>query len=218
VGFVKHGSTTTPAYGAAFGYYGYRVRYPDAPALFGDARFRFDDGHVGSFRVEEGSCAPLYECAMAAFSTDNLWIYVLDAGGAPVARVFVVAPYGVLDVLALDLVDGPEDELLMIMKAGHSSPPAGDDIAIFKLTGMSATALVENYRIAGTLSSMPIACARWRSRLFIDSSQPKPRSLIIRTELLMPPECRTEPSDVAEVRRRDGETLTYVGGHYVARR
>ena len=190
----------------------------------GPLRIRLDDGTEGSLRVEARVCGAAEVCAPidcgCPLADESYWIDVTNAQGSVVAHMNLWAAYGMFQVIPVDLVDGPGDELLIVRVPAHAAPPIGYDLKIWKIGATRPVVLADGERVAGSMVTEPIACARWRTRLFVDRSAPKPRAIALRTEIGSAGCCRIANEDTTRVAglRRD-RTLQFdtVLGHYVAR-
>jgi hypothetical protein len=86
-------------------------------------------------------------------------------------------------VVPIDLIDGPGDELSIVRRPQHASPPHGPDLKIWKLnTGRAADLLgppQEWFDVAGYIATIEGAgpCVRWQTRLLVDLGMAKPRSI-----------------------------------------
>src|SRR6185503_3067040 len=104
---------------------------------------------------------------------------VTDGRGGLVARMHLWAAYGKFQIVPIDLVDGPGDELLIVRVPAHASPPVGYDLKIWKIGQTKPVELGGSERVANLLITFPIGCARWRTFLSIDSTEAKPRSIAL---------------------------------------
>ena len=151
---------------------------------------RLDDGRRGRLRVSVGPCATPAECEPfdcgCPLKDESYWIEIINADGVRIARQHLWAAYGDFDIMPVDLVDGPGDELIIVRVPGHSSPPAGHDMKIWQLRPSKVIDLVVPTAVAGLLESRPMGCARWRAQLIVDSAAQKPRALMQRVEFAMP--------------------------------
>ena len=170
------------------------LRYSNKQTV-GYVAIRLDDGTTGSIRIGPQPCA--------------------TAGERSVGRAHLWAAYGMFHVIPIDLVDGPADELLVVRVPAHSAPPAGFDLKILKLTSSGVAELMAPpHDLARTLISRPIACARWRKRLFIDPKEPKPTSIELRREVAASPGCQIEDDQEDRMPGPDRELRRFVGGRY----
>jgi hypothetical protein len=70
--------------------------------------------------------------------------------------------------------------------------------------------LAEGEVVAGTIVTTPIACARWRTQIFVDRGALKPRSIQLRTEIGSSGCCRISEEDESRVASlRADRTLQY---------
>jgi hypothetical protein len=82
---------------------------------------------------------------------------------------------------AVDLVDGPGEELLILRAPNHGSPPVGLDVKIWRVAQPEADELFQSKdRVAGHLWPL---CAAYRTRALIDLDTAKPRSVALQPEL-----------------------------------
>jgi hypothetical protein len=172
------------------------LRHTMHPSSGEQIAIRLDDGRRGTLRVSAGSCATPAECEPfdcgCPLKDESYWVEIMDAEGVQIARQHLWAAYGDFDIMPVDLVDGPGDELIIVRVPGHSSPPAGHDLKIWQLRANKVIDLVGATAVAGLLESRPMGCARWRAQLIVDSAAPKPRALTQRAEFAMPFSSRTD--------------------------
>lgn len=164
---------------------------------------RLDDGRQGTITVEstpydrQRDGDPRDDCG--CFEDDGYWLHVKDARGRPVADLHLWAAYGLFQIVPVDLIDGPGDELLIFRVPAHSSPPAGYDLKIWKIGKTAPIDLGGERRIAACLGTVPVCCARGRNRVYINLSSPKPRSIVLKAEIGALPCCRiVQDGDPAE--------------------
>jgi hypothetical protein len=154
---------------------------------------RLDDGSTGRLRVTTGPCTTLDECGpgeCACSATDSFWIDVTDSRGRRAAQVHLSAAYGEFDVIPVDLVDGPGDELVIIRLHQRAAPPPGPDLQIWKVGATQPVDLIQRkghddlFFLGGRLQTVEgaIPCAEWRTRLSVNLDAPKPRSIARRAE------------------------------------
>ncbi len=185
-----------------------------------DVQIRLDDGHIATLRAEQRACDPADNCEPSdcgCLRDDSYWLTVKDTQGRVVGRVHLWAAYGDLQIIPVDLVDGPGDELLVVRMGARSSPPSGHDLKVLKLAGATPVELLSSHRIAGTLAGTPMACGRWRSRLSVNPEETKPRSIRIHQEVLIPRDCVIDNASDAEAIRKQQPVLTYSDGRYALR-
>jgi len=135
---------------------------------------------------------------------DSYWIMVTGADDRSVARLHLWAAYGKFQIVPVDLVDGPGDELLIVRVPAHSSPPIGYDLKIWKIAPKTPIDLGGRESVANLFVTRPLGCARWRTDVLIDQTEAKPRSVGLRTELGSLPGCSIDPEEagpIAEMRR-----------------
>jgi hypothetical protein len=155
-------------------------------ATNGSVPVRLDDGGSGSLRVESKPCAAADDCEPfdcgCPLENESYWLEVVDSQAKSVARLHLWAAYGIFDIVPIDLVDGPGDELVIIRVPAHASPPIGHDLKIWKLGPTKPVELTDPLRVAGVFETELIGCARWRTRLFVDLKEAKPRAVVLRSE------------------------------------
>ena len=142
---------------------------------------RLDDDTRGTLRAESRPCAPGDDCEPfdcgCPLDDESFWVEVVDGRGESVARMHLWAAYGIFDIVPVDLVGGPGDELVIVRIPAHASPPVGHDLKIWSLGRTKPVDLVERIKVAGLFDTQPIGCARWRMRLVIDVTAVKPRNV-----------------------------------------
>jgi hypothetical protein len=152
----------------------------------GPIDIRLDDGRVGSLRVESQPCSPSDDCEPfdcgCTSEDESFWIEIVDAGGRRVSRMHLWAAYRKFEIVPVDLVDGPGDELIIFRIPNHGSPPVGYDVKVWKIGASKPLILSDPGRVASLMPSRQIGCALWRTVLSIDLAAPKPRPLELRPE------------------------------------
>src|SRR5262249_16871111 len=161
-------------------------------------------------RVESRRCTPSDDCEPldcgCVNPEESLWISVADASGRRVARMHLWAAYNRVQIVPVDLVDGPGDELVIFRIPNHSSPPMGWDLKIWKIGATKPIVLGGLERVAELLNSTPIGWGRWRTFLAVDAAEAKPRTIRLNTEFAATGCCRVHPSgrqQVAQLRRSE---------------
>ena len=142
----------------------------------------FDDGRVGFLRVEVGQCKPGEACAPADWgsfspSDDSQWLVATDTSGRVVFREHFWAPYGLVEVVPVDLVDRPGDEVLVIRTWAHASPSVGFALTIWEVGGVRPIDLSPRVLVAARID---FSETNWRADLTVDLTQRKPRTIGIR--------------------------------------
>ena len=127
------------------------------------------------------------------------------------------AAYGTFEIVPLDLVDGPGDELMIVRVPGRSAPPNRHDLKILKVAAGRLVDLVAPVRIAGNLAGTPMVCGQWRSRVAVDSQDRKRRPLLIRNEVIVPDGCRLDDAGRANTLRKEHRQLVFTAGRYQQR-
>jgi hypothetical protein len=145
------------------------------------ARIQFDDGRTGGLRVEAGECKPSEACAPADWSSysppeDSQWLIATDTTGRVVFREHFWAPYGLVEVLPVDLIDGPGDEVLVIRTWAHSSPSVGFALVVWKVGAGRAIDLSAKVLVGAWIGGR----SNWRADLTVDLTQQKPRTIELR--------------------------------------
>ncbi len=179
----------------------------------GPIRLRLDDASDGTLRIESRPCRPADDCEPddcgCPLERESYWIEVLNARGVVVARMHLWAAYGIFQIIPVDLIDGPGDELMIVRVPAHSSPPIGYDLKIWKIGQTKPTVLGGQDRVAKLLGSYPIGCARWRTLLSVATGA-KPRPITLRTEFGAAPCCRIVDEEAALIRNlRQGQVLRF---------
>ena len=154
---------------------------------------RLDDGSTGTLRVTAGPCTTIDECGPSdcgCFAVDSFWIDVTDSRGHRAAHLHLWAAYGNFDVIPVDLVDGPGDELVIVRMHQRAAPPPGPDLKLWKVGATKPTDLIQRkgddelFFLGGRLLTVEgaVPCAQWRTRLTVNLDAPKPRPLARRAE------------------------------------
>lgn len=148
---------------------------------------RFDDGSQGSVRVTAFPCPAGQKCPpdnSGSFGYDRSRIDVMDAAGVVVTSREVWLPYSRVSLVAVDLVSGAGDELVIVRIPGRSSPASGHQMKIWRLDRPAPVDLIQDaVMLAQGFATTPVSCARWQGRLAVDASTAKPRAIAIRHEL-----------------------------------
>jgi hypothetical protein len=189
----------------------------------GPVPFRLDDGSTGTLRVRSDPSEP---CGSATdiCLPEIFWIDIEDEAGRRVAHLRLWAAYGVFDLVPIDLVDGPGDELVIIRIPGHASPPLGIELRIWKLGATVPVDLAEPLRVAGYLDTIEraVPCVRWLVHLLVDPLAAKPRRISLVGEFAV----EVDPSDPTwschlnkqgangAAALRGGENLSFSDGRY----
>ena len=184
---------------------------------------RLDDGSVGTLRVEMRPCRATEDCTPrdcgCPLDDESFWIAITNAAGQRVARLHLWAAYRIFQIVPLDLVDGPGDELVIVRVPAHASPPIGHDLKIWKVGASTPVDLGGLEHVAGTLASSPFACARFQLGLSVDLTAAKPRAIALRPEFAASACCRLGPEAQSRLAAlRGGQTLRFdvTTGKYVA--
>jgi hypothetical protein len=188
---------------------------------------RLDDGTLGTARIKWHPCPIDHNDAPPCEKWETYWIVVTDSHSRTVSTVEFYAAYGAFDVVPVDLVDGPGDELVVVRIPAHSSPPIGYDLMIWQLEKKrSIVLLTEPIQVAGLIGSVgtsAISCGSWKNPVVIDSAEAKPRSLTLKPEFSVgqavhgEPACRIQ-SDPSFATLSRGHTLRFLNGKYRVRR
>jgi hypothetical protein len=99
---------------------------------------RLDDGTRGTLSVVQKECATgedcsPYDCGCTGVN-ESYWIEVHRANGQLFTRKHLWAAYSNFQIAAVDLIDGPGDELLIARIPAHASPPTGWDLKIWRMS------------------------------------------------------------------------------------
>lgn len=152
----------------------------------GPMAIRLDDGSQGTLTAQQKACKPGEACSpfdCGCFEVDSYWIHVKDAGGRKVANLQFWAPYGLFQILPVDLVDGPGQELLIFTLFQRGSGVRDEVMQIWKL-GKKPVPLADLIHVSGTYSY----CVPWRDKVYVSTSM-KPCKLIIRRDVAADPCC-----------------------------
>jgi hypothetical protein len=161
----------------------------------GPIPIRLDDGTKGTLRTESRECGPgedcaPYDCGCIGGEVESVWIEVRNAADHLVSRMHLWASYGDYQIVPVDLIDGPGDELMIFRIPNHASPPIGFDTKIWKIGGTKPMDLHGFEHVAGHLPTFPFSCATWRTFMMVALKKPKPRSIGLMTELSASEDCR----------------------------
>ncbi len=160
----------------------------------GSIDIRLDDLSLGKLHVERRPCSgdecQPNDCGCPA-GTDSYFLKVTGPTGKLVAQWHLWAAYGLFQVVPMDLVDGPGDEVVAVRVAQHSSPPTAQDLKIWKISGSTVNDLAPAVDVESLLNTIPIGCARWRDTLSVDLHGVKPRVIELQPSVGVIPECCT---------------------------
>jgi hypothetical protein len=182
----------------------------------GPIPIRLDDGSVGAMRV-------------AKESFDDHWLDIVDSAGLPAVHLPLWAAYGAFDVVPVDLIGGPGDELIIVRIPGHASPRYGPELRIWRVASNKSFDLIEErfsvgderFSVGEWLGTVEgaVSCAAWRTRLFINPSERKPRSIALHADFAADdwpaPGCHLSPQggkEMAGLAR--GHVLHFKAGAY----
>jgi len=175
---------------------------------------RLDDGALGILSVVQRQCAKgedcsPYDCGCTG-RNESYWIEVHRRDGRLVARKHLWAAHDRFQIIAVDLVDGIGDELLIARIPAHASPPIGWDLKIWQVEPrMSEVGNLPH--LTRSFPTTPVSCAWWMATLTVESTAPKPRVISLRVELGRTGCCELMAAEklVADLRRR--HTLQFDG-------
>lgn len=145
-------------------------------------KIRLDDDTWGTMKVEQRNCRRGEDCSpydCGCFNDDSYWIHVKDAAGKKIGDYHLWAAYGDFEIIPVDLVDGPGDELIIIRNENRGSPPLGRQLLIWKLGGKKPLELMtdKDFFIASWFNGC--CCSSWRDTLYVQEAS-KPRDLILK--------------------------------------
>jgi hypothetical protein len=168
---------------------------------------RLDNGAMGTLRtearecLESEDCSP-YDCGCTGGELESVWVIVEDARHRTVARMHLWAAYADYQIVPVDLIDGPGDELLIFRIPNHASPPIGFDVKIWKVGRRKAIALNSGERDAQHMPTYPFSCALYRTFFNVDMTVAKPRPIALKTEYGSTGDCGcVEETDRNEIAR-----------------
>jgi len=175
-----------------------------------------DDGSLGAMIPEPRPCGTAKTCKYP--DSDHYWIKSVDAKGREIAHIVLEAAYATFEVVPVDLVGGPGDELMIFYNRGHSSPPTGYDLQIWSAGRAGARRISNIERASHSLNTLPFACAFQRRLFTVDRADVKPRPITIRPMIGADPMC-TLPlegqTETEEMRR--SSVLEFHNGKYTLR-
>lgn len=177
---------------------------------------RLNDGTLAALAIRPAPCSAGEKCDPAdcgCHAVDRFDLSLTNAGQT-VARTSVWAAYGTFDIVPFDLAGGNGDELLIIRALGRSAPPNGLELKILQVEGDRLIELLGAEQIAGNLSGTPMVCGEWRSRVIVEEQARKPRSLLIRNEVIVPDGCRLDEPGRAAALRSERRHLLFARGRY----
>jgi hypothetical protein len=179
-----------------------------------------DDGTRGVVHVEGRACKPGEDCSPYDCGCTNpdesYWIEIRRPNGTTIARKHLWAAYQEFQLVPVDLVDGPGDELLIARIPAHASPPTGWDLQIWQLR--SQLTEIGAMRLTKSLYSIPFGCARWAAALTLDPKGAKPRPMNVIVDFTVNGCCRLDSSEarrVADLKRPHVLRFDSKSGRYV---
>jgi len=165
-----------------------------------------DDGTRGTLSVVQRRCAKgedcsPYDCGCTG-SNESYWIEVHRRDGRLVGRKHLWAAYDRFQIVAVDLIEKPGDELLIARIPAHASPPIGWDLKIWRVAPQM-TEVGGMTHLSRPLPSVAFSCAWWMARLTVDSTAPKPRTLSVNAEFGRRDCCKLTAAEklIADLRR-----------------
>jgi hypothetical protein len=179
---------------------------------------RLDDGTVGRLRAVSEPCTGAEcqpeDCGCPS-ATDGFFVEVSGPDGRRIARWHLWAAYGIFQLVPVDLVGGPGDEIIAIRVPAHASPPIGFDIKVWTLTGSTVTELApSDVFVERALATFPFACARWKDTLVVDGRSAKPRAIELRPAIGMSECCQViNPRDFGDADLQ--EKISFDSAHRV---
>lgn len=166
----------------------------------GPIKVRLDDDSFGTLFVEQKQCGPGDNCSpedCGCFAWDSYWIHVKDAEGKAEADFHLWSAYGYFQIVPVDLVDGPSDELLIFWKPNRGSSLFTYGLKIWKLGKKKPIDLGSVESVLGWQQQW---CSVWRDRVHVEKSA-KPRNLILRRDIAAEP-CCVSAQEARDVGRR----------------
>jgi hypothetical protein len=165
-----------------------------------------DDGTRGVMSVVQRRCAngedcSPYDCGCTG-ENESYWVELHRRDGQLVGRKHLWAAYDRFQIVAVDLIDGPGDELLIARIPAHASPPIGWDLKIWRVTP-EMTEVGGMTHLSQSLPSLTFSCAWWMARLTVDFGAPKPRTVSVNAEFGRKDCCKLTAAEklVADLRR-----------------
>jgi hypothetical protein len=186
----------------------------------GPIPIRLDDGTTGALRVAGGPCEPQDHCSGP--NIDSFWIDTAGSSGREIQRLHFFAAYGAFQIVPVDLVEGPGDELLILHMSEHAAPPIGYDIKIWAIDQARPRELANSEHVAGWLpvrgSHRAVPCVRWKMTFSVDPATPKPRPLDVRIDVGAMNDCPIEEKTgiaVDELQPRESLRFNVATGKFV---
>ncbi|MDD5749131.1 MAG: hypothetical protein PHP64_08870 [Actinomycetota bacterium] len=127
-------------------------------------KIRLDNGTRGSLKVEQRDCRKGEDCSpydCGCFDYDSYWIHIKNAAGQEVGKYHLWAAYGGFEIIPVDLVDGPGDELIIIRIPNRGSPSVGRQLLIWKLGGKKPADLTPEKDFFAASWFNGCCCAIW---------------------------------------------------------
>jgi hypothetical protein len=167
---------------------------------------QLDDGTRGTLSVVQRQCqkgedCSPYDCGCIG-RNESYWIEIHHRDGRLVGRKHLWAAYDRFQIVAVDLIDGPGDELLIARIHAHASPPTGWDLKIWRVAPQM-TEVGGMTHLNQPLPSVTFSCAWWMARLTVDSTTSKPRTLSVNAEFGRQDCCKLIAAEklIADLRR-----------------
>jgi hypothetical protein len=191
----------------------------------GPIPIRLDDGSLGTMTAEAGSCGPQDACIgprddCGCFDDDSYWIYIADSTGRRIKRLHFWAAYGRFQIVPVDIIGGPGDELFIFRVPAHASPQVGYDIKIWLIDQSAPRDLANGEHVAGHIPARKYAtsCVLWKTTFSVDLAGAKPRALQLGIDVGTSPGCpASETVDIAIDKLQPKEELRFnsTTGKYV---
>jgi hypothetical protein len=192
---------------------------------FGSVPIRLADGRTGSMSVDAGPCGPLDACIgsrddCGCMQNDSYWIRIADIRGRTIRRLHFWAAYGRFQIVPVDILEGPGNELLIFRMHARAVPPTGYDIKIWEIHQDATRDFASEEQVAGQLPAvkMAVPCVYWKTRFTVDTAGSKPRPLRLRIDVRASADCSLQDTagiSVEALQPRGPAQFDKVSGKYV---
>jgi hypothetical protein len=193
----------------------------------GKIPIRLDDGSLGALSVAAGPCGPNDACTgprddCGCFENDSYWIRIADRSGRQIKRLHFWAAYGAFQIVPVDIVDGPGDELLIFRMHARGAPKIGYDIKIWAIDQATPRQLANGEHVAAWLpirkTTFAVPCVQWKMTFSVNPAMTKPRPLEIRIEVGAMAGCPAAEKTsivIEELQPREALRFSLATGKYV---
>src|SRR6185436_15253147 len=144
------------------------------PSGYWSRPIRLDNGTTGTLRVSLYSSLPR--------DWEHARIQLRNPDDTIRTEFEMYPAYGQLNIVPIDLVGGPGDELIVVAIKTHASPPVGHHLTVWRISTPMPELISERFEVSNLFFSDLIGCARWKSMATVDLDATKPRSIVLQAQ------------------------------------